>query len=110
MILAKDSTGGDRWERDPTFFCIESKLDEIDRRLYNQELRYARFMARRPQLSRTMSPRQFEDLANLASMAIVHYDPNFDFGAPYYYQSIYQAHQLRTQSSFGGGDETISVR
>ena len=70
----------ERWETDPTFFQIESKLDEIDRRIFNEELRYARFMARRPQLSKAMPRWEYEELNNLASMAIVHYDPNFDFG------------------------------
>ena len=42
------SITGDRWERDSSFFRFEAKLDEIDRRLYNEEVRYARFMASRP--------------------------------------------------------------
>jgi hypothetical protein len=28
---------------------------------------------------------EYEELTNLASMAIVHYDPNFDFGTRFHY-------------------------
>lgn len=76
----------ERWENDPIYYRIEAKLDEIDRKLYNEELRYAKFMASRHELYNMIPQKDFQEVNNLASMSIVHYDPNFDFGSRSHYQ------------------------
>jgi hypothetical protein len=48
----------------------------------SEELRYAKFMARRHHLANMMHPREFKQLVSQASLSLVYYDPNFDFCAP----------------------------
>lgn len=45
----------------------------------SEELRYAKFMARRHCLARVVHPHEFKHLVSQVSFNMVYYDPNFDF-------------------------------
>lgn len=44
-----------------------------------EELRYAKFMARRHYLANVIPHQEFKQLVSQVSLSLVYYDPNFDF-------------------------------
>lgn len=46
-----------------------------------EELRYAKFMARRSNIVSAVSDFEFQQLVSSVSLRLVYYDPNFDFSS-----------------------------
>jgi len=67
------------WQADSQFYAFEMRIEELDNRVRGEEIRYAKFMARRDYLSQMVSKTDFEQLVNSVSLRLVYYDPNFDF-------------------------------
>ena len=67
------------WQADSQFYAFEMRIEELDNRVRGEEIRYAKFMARRDYLSQMVSKTDFEQIVNSVSLRLVYYDPNFDF-------------------------------
>jgi len=67
------------WQADSHFYAFESRIEELDNKVRGEEIRYAKFMARRHYLSQMVSRTDFDQLVNSVSLRLVYYDPNFDF-------------------------------
>lgn len=67
------------WHQD--LYSLDSRLQETDNKLRNEELRYAKFMARRHYLANVLPHHEFKQLVSQVSLSLVYYDPNFDFSS-----------------------------
>lgn len=67
---------------DPNFCNIEEEIDELERRVKQEEARYASLSTNRHHYEQYMDPVQFESLLRTAACRLVNFDPNFD--APNY--------------------------
>lgn len=60
-------------------YSLDARLQEIDNKMRFEELRYAKFMARRHYLANVLPQHEFKQLVSQVSLSLVYYDPNFDF-------------------------------
>lgn len=69
--------GDELWHRNE--YRIDERLQEIDDLVRREELRYAKFMARRNSIISAVSDYEYKQLVSSVSLRLVYYDPNFDF-------------------------------
>lgn len=71
------SQGEELWHRNE--YRLDERLQEIDDLVRHEELRYAKFMARRNNIITAVSEYEYKQLVSSVSLRLVYYDPNFDF-------------------------------
>lgn len=65
------------WHRNE--YRFDERLQRVDDMLRNEELRYAKFMAKRNNIIGAVSDFEYKQLVSSVSLRLVYYDPNFDF-------------------------------
>ena len=62
---------------DPHFCNIEENIDEFERRIKAEQVRYAKLMANQRLYEQFMDPQEYTLLFREASRRLVDFDPNF---------------------------------
>lgn len=65
-------------EFDPHFHCVEDRIDEFERRIKAEEIRYSTVMANRRHYERWLEPSEYRQLMRESAMRLTNFDPNFD--------------------------------